>query len=179
MRHHTIRSRLVLAAAPAALMALAGCSAASLPDPSEVKLLPSASSFLPPKTNEFAKATVNSSRPVAAGDLVDGQGACAGGAVAAAAEPGATDVPSMPRGVGLDMTECQVVQVIGPAQSTEIGTNERGERSVVMTYTTREQAGIYRFVGGRLTSVERSGEPPAPEKPGKKPQKPAKRQQPT
>lgn len=155
----------------AAALAVAGCS--SLPDPSQVKLLPSASAFVPSTPGQFAKATVNSSRPVSPGDLVDAQGACP--AATSSSEPGATERPL--RGVGLDMTECEVVQTIGPAQSTEIGTNERGERSVVMTYATSERSGIYRFTGGRLTTIERGPEPAAPQRPAR-PKPPAKRQQP-
>ncbi|RAI41606.1 hypothetical protein [Rhodoplanes roseus] len=145
-----------------------------MPDPSEVKLLPSANAFVPTPSGEFAKAAVNTNRPVSPGDLVDGQGACAG--AAPSGEAGAVDRPL--RGVGLDMTECEVVQVYGPAQSTEIGANERGERSVVMTYASADRSGIYRFTGGRLTSIERTGEPPAPARPARS--KPApKRQQPS
>lgn len=150
--------RAVVAFASAA--ALAGCS--NMPDVADVKLLPSASAFVPTPTGEFAKTSVNSNRPVAPGDLVDGQGACAG-AAAAAAEPGGVDRPL--RGVGLDMTECEVVTVIGPANSTEIGANERGDRTVVMTYANPERSGIYRFTNGRLTSIERGPEPPPPERP--------------
>jgi hypothetical protein len=149
--------------AAAALLAAAGCS--SLPDPASVKLLPSTNAFVPTSSTEFAKSAVNTNRPVAATDLVDGQGACAG-AVASSGEPGSIDRPL--RGVGLDMTECEVVQIIGPAQSTQIGANARGERSVVMTYASAERSGIYRFTGGRLTEIERSGEPPPPERPAKK-----------
>ncbi|NVO17694.1 MAG: hypothetical protein HXX10_27025 [Rhodoplanes sp.] len=143
-------------------LAVAGCS--SLPDPADVKLLPSTNAFVPTSSADFAKSAVNTNRPVSAAELVDGQGACAG-AVAASGEPGSIDRPL--RGVGLDMTECEVVQIIGPAQSTQIGANERGERSVVMTYASAERSGIYRFTGGRLTAIERNGEPP-PERPAKK-----------
>lgn len=161
-----------LALAMSFAIALAGCSGINLPDSSEVKLVPSLNAFVPSSQGEFAKASVNTNRPVSPGDLVDGQGACAG--AAPSGEAGAVDRPL--RGVGLDMTECEVVQVIGPAQSTQIGANERGERSVVMTYQNPERAGIYRFTAGRLTAIERIGEPPAPERP-KKP--PARRQQPS
>lgn len=158
--------------ATAVALAAAGCS--SLPDPAEVKLLPSASAFVPSNSGEFAKSAVNTSRPVAATDLVDGQGACAG-AAAPSGEPGSIDRPL--RGVGLDMTECEVVQIIGPAQSTQIGANERGERSVVMTYASADRSGIYRFTSGRLTAIERNGDPPPPERPARK-KPPAKRANP-
>ncbi|MFD2181158.1 hypothetical protein [Rhodoplanes azumiensis] len=154
----------VLAASVAA--AAAGCS--SMPEVADVKLLPSASSLMPTPTGEFAKSAVNTNRPVSPGDLVDAQGMCAG-AVSSSGEPGATAM----RGVGLDMTECEVVQVIGPPGSTQIGANQRGERTVVMTYATTERSGIYHFTNGRLTMIERGPEPPAPEKPARG--KPARR----
>jgi hypothetical protein len=59
------------------------------------------------------------------------------------------------------MTECEVVGIAGPAGKVEISTNERGERSVVMTYLQGAHPGIYRFVSGRLKSIERAPEPPA------------------
>lgn len=154
----------VLAASVAA--AVAGCS--SMPDAADVKLLPSASNLLPTPTGEFAKSAVNTNRPVSPGDLVDAQGTCAA-AVSASGEPGATAM----RGVGLDMTECEVVQVIGPPGATQIGANQRGERTVVMTYATAERSGVYHFTNGRLTTIERGPEPPAPEKPARG--KPARR----
>lgn len=164
----SIRSLLAGLAASAAVV-ITGCS--SLPDPAQVKLLPSASAFVPSTQGEFAKAAVNSNRPVAPGDLVDAQGFCAG-AAEAPGEPGAVDRPL--RGVGLDMTECAVVQVIGPAQATEIGANERGERTVVMTYANPERSGVYRFTNGRLTTIERGPTPPAAERPANR--KPPRRQ---
>lgn len=70
-----------------------------------------------------------------------------------------------PSGVGLGMTECEVVRVAGYTDRVEIGANERGQRSVVLTYLSGERPGIYRFVGGRLAAMERVAEPPAPRKP--------------
>ena len=71
------------------------------------------------------------------------------------------------------MSECEVVRAIGYTGQMEISTTERGERSVVLTYLQGERPGIYRFVSGRLKSIERAPEPPAPpaapKKPGKKP----------
>jgi hypothetical protein len=79
------------------------------------------------------------------------------------------------RTIALDMSECDVVRAAGYTNQMEIATNERGERSVVLTYLQGDHAGIYRFVSGRLKSIERAPEPPAaakpaaPKKPGKKP----------
>ena len=47
----------------------------------------------------------------------------------------------------------------------QIGANERGQRSVTLTYLTGERPGIYHFRDGRLVSMERVEEPPQPKKP--------------
>lgn|GEM_PF-546603 len=77
------------------------------------------------------------------------------------------EVRSGPRGVAVGMTECQVVQVAGYTDRVEIGANERGQRSVTLAYMTGERPGIYRFLAGRLVSMERVAEPPQPKKPVK------------
>jgi hypothetical protein len=99
-------------------------------------------------------------RPVTAADLVDPQGQCAGGQATAAQG-----------GIALEMTECEVVGRAGPPGNVQIGTNERGERSLTLTYMGGPRPGIYRFTGGRLYAVERGEEPPSPEP--AKPKKPA------
>lgn len=89
--------------------------------------------------------------------------------------PGAPFPPSDPqgqagapaRGIALDMTECEVVRIAGVTDRVEISTNERGQRAVVLIYVTGSRPGTYRFVSGRLVSVERGPEPPAPAKPAK------------
>jgi len=75
-------------------------------------------------------------------------------------------------GIALQMSECDVVQRAGPPQDVQISANARGQRLTVLTYAG-ERAGVYRFVAGRLASMERGPEPPAPEAPAKK--KPAKK----
>jgi len=93
----------------------------------------------------------------------------------AAPAPGAAQPSSLVRAIGLDMSECEVVRALGPTTQVEITTTERGERSVALTYVQGERPGIYRFVSGRLKSMERAPElptaaKPAPaKKPGKKP----------
>jgi len=78
-----------------------------------------------------------------------------------------------PRGIAVGMTECDLVRVAGPTTGIEIGANERGERTAVLTYPEGERAGIYSFNAGLLVSVERL--PNAPESPkGPKPRKPKK-----
>ena len=176
--------------------ALAACTS-SVPDFTQFKL-PQPRNFLPSNSGTYVPpASAKAFKPVAPGDLVDAQGACAGMAPAstvgqgsdasapavppaasgAPAQPGAPAVPAappVPSAIGLDMTECDVVRALGAPQSFNIGRNERGDRKVVMVYMGNEHAGTYEFNAGRLTSLERGPEPPPakPEKPAKK-KKPA------
>jgi hypothetical protein len=76
-------------------------------------------------------------------------------------------VRSGPSGIALQMTECQVVGVAGYTDRVEISADQRGQRMVTLTYLSGERPGIYRFVGGRLASMERVAEPPQPKKPQK------------
>lgn len=163
----------------AATLAFAGCSA-QLPDVSQFKL-PQPRNFLPANTSTYVPpVSATAFKPVGPADLVDGQGTCAGAAPAAAppqgsdgSAPGAAPpaAPAVPGAVGLDMTECDVVRAMGPPQSVNIASNERGERKVVMVYTGSDRAGTYEFTAGRLTALERGPEPPPPPKP----QKPARK----
>jgi hypothetical protein len=102
-------------------------------------------------------------------DFVDGQGQCAG--------PASEDAAVAPaRGVSLDMTECQVVRALGQPQAIDVTPQPGGRRRVVITYKTGERAGIYEFIDGRLTGIERGDEPPPAvvKKPAaKKPRPPA------
>jgi hypothetical protein len=98
-------------------------------------------------------------RPVTAADLVDAQGQCAGGQASAAQG-----------GIALEMTECEVVGRAGAPENVQLGTTDRGERSLTLTYTGGPRPGIYRFAAGRLYAIERGEEPP-PEP--AKPKKPA------
>lgn len=124
-------------------------------------------------------------RPVTQADLVDAQGQCvpvaSAPAPAAAAPDAAGDAaagaPALVQGgIALQMTECDVVSRAGAPDNIEFGSTERGERSVVLTYMRGPRPGIYRFAGGRLYSIERGPEPPAPPKkaaPAKKKRGPA------
>lgn len=101
-----------------------------------------------------------------ADQLVSPEGQCAGETT--------VDAAAMPaRGIALGMAECQVVRVAGPIEKFEFGTNERQERTLLLTYTQGQHAGIYRFVSGRLVTIERAPAPPPPPKPVR-PQRPAK-----
>jgi hypothetical protein len=159
----------------AAMVALASGVAACgsvqnmIPDPANFRL-PDRSTFLPTTSNFYAYP-LSTTAPVGPGDLVDGQGRCAGAA------PGASDAAvASPRGVGLDMTECDVVRALGQPQGVDFTSPSGDQRRVIMTYKTGERAGIYEFVGGRLSGIERGDEqPPAVAKkpPAKKPRPPA------
>jgi len=120
---------------------------------------------------------------VTAEDLVDGEGSCAGAPqnpAVAATEAAGGDLVTVPAnaatatgGIGLTMTECDVVKRAGPPEKVQLGSNERAERTLVLTYLRGLRPGIYNFTAGRLVTIERAPEPPAPVKPAKPP-KPAK-----
>jgi hypothetical protein len=117
-------------------------------------------------------------RPVTPADLVNADGQCAAATEQAAgfADPStAGAAPPGAGGISLQMTECDVVRRAGPVEKVDVSAAERGERAVVLTYARGSSAGVYRFVGGRLVSIERApGPPPAPAKAQKAtPKKPA------
>lgn len=158
-------------------LALAACSSVDLtsfrlPTPGELRL---------PAMN--APVPVEVRKPVPPEELVDSEGRCAASPMAAAEaapEPTSSDPVTMPMnpafavgGIALGMTECDVVKRIGPPEKIALGTNERGERTLTLTYTGNVRPGIYSFTAGRLVSIERAPEPPAPPRPVR-PAKPAK-----
>jgi hypothetical protein len=169
-----LATRVALSAAFA--LSISACSYA--PDVSQFRAPTlDVSSFQIHDWNTYAKNQTGV-RAVGSDDLIDGSGRCGGMAAPVASNVG-TDAPGQPaaalvassRGVGLDMTECEVVVAAGAPQQVDIGSNERGERNVIMTYTTAERSGTYRFVGGRLVSLERGPEPPPTQEAQKKPAK--------
>jgi hypothetical protein len=159
----------------AACIALASSIAACgsiqnmIPDPANFRL-PDRTVFLPTTSNSYANP-LSPVTTVRSADLVDAQGLCAGAA------PAASDAASaLPRGVSLDMSECQVVRALGQPQTVDFTPQGGSERHVLMTYKTGDRPGIYEFVGGRLTGIERGNEPPpavAKKPPAKKPKPPA------
>ena len=148
-------------------LALGACS---LPDSDSFKAPTATALFRPLSVTGFREKPLP---PVSPEDLVDAGGTCAGATVAATAngEP----VPAVPAAIALEMSECDVVKRAGIAEKVDIGTNERRERSVTLTYINGQRPGIYSFTAGRLTSLERAPEPVAPPKPARKPARPAKR----
>jgi hypothetical protein len=115
-----------------------------------------------PQAPKFELKTLPPSRPIrplGAPSLIGPDGSCS--------TPG-TESEFVGGGIGLDMSECDVVQRAGAPDNIDISTNPRGDRAVVLTYARGERPGIYRFAAGRLFSIERGPEPPAPERPAKK-----------
>jgi hypothetical protein len=127
-------------------------------------------SVIAPKTMATLRET--QLKPVSNEDLVDTEGRCSG--VPFGPDPNLPsnlrqdNIPALPGAIGLDMTECDVVKRAGHPGRVEFGTNEHGERTVVLTYMSGQRPGIYSFASGRLKSVERVAEPQPPPKPQKR-----------
>lgn len=139
-----------------AVAVLAPSIAACSSDIGSVNMLPKLGSF--ESLSLGNAAPTRELRPVTAADLVGPQGQCA-----AAGQ-------NSQGGIALEMTECEVVGRAGQPDNIEVGTTDRGERAVTLTYTGGPRPGIYRFTSGRLSAIERGEEPP-PEP--AKPKKPA------
>jgi hypothetical protein len=118
-------------------------------------------------------------RPVAANDLVSGNGACppppeaavpapagapgAGpGSAPVALAPGAGDSPAaapaapslLGAAIALGMTECEVVWRVGAPSSVQIGSNPNGDRTALLTFDSGPRAGMYHFERGRLRAMD-------------------------
>jgi hypothetical protein len=158
---------------------LAACSG---PDLSQVSLPKVDTSILvTPNFNEFQKRE-QALGPIGPHDLVDASGRCAaaaapapgpdvaGGGQGAQGSPPAAQLSGRP--IVLKMTECDLVGTAGAPEDIQIGANEHGDRAVTLEYKAGAHAGIYRFVSGRLVSVERVEGPPgapAQKPPARKP----------
>jgi hypothetical protein len=165
--------RALLRGVAIAAAAVAGSACSMMPDTAEFRL-PNRNTFLPGSTAAYV-GPVSVSGPVGPSDLVDAQGYCSGGgqpSTQGSPEAASTAGQGVPRAVGLEMTECEVVRSLGPPQGAEVGA-ENGARTSVLTYRSGDRPGIYRFSGGRLKSIEQGDEPlPAPaakKPPAKKP----------
>lgn len=131
------------------VLALAACSG-----------LPTADDLIP-QAPKFELKTLPSNpsfRPSKPPTLIAADGSCGGG----------DSGEFTGGGIALEMSECDVVQRIGAPENIDVSANPRGERTVTLTYQRNERPGIYRFVAGRLKSIERGAEPPQPEQPAKK-----------
>ena len=195
---HQFPHRSTMTATAALALALAACSLSSeqSSNPDLAKKL----RLTRPDSLNSMQLPADARRALAPEDLIGPDGRCAGDPAPAREEPAsgvlhfqagpeagrgpnAAPLPTAPgpqptpapgRRIALEMSECDLVRAAGYTGQVEISTNERGERSVVLTYLTGDQPGIYRFVSGRLKSIERVVEPPAPAKPAA-PKKPAKK----
>jgi hypothetical protein len=111
------------------------------------------------------------SRPVSDSDLVDANGSCP-----AAAAPGG-DASAASEGVGLGMTECEVVARAGSPNSVQLGMNPNGDRTAVISYQSGPRPGVYHFERGRLMQMDRvevaAPPPQAKKKPAKTKKPPA------
>jgi hypothetical protein len=140
--------------------------------------------------------TKKQQRPITANDLVNADGACPAQATpvaaapppapAAATPPGAA--PGAPAaqagdastlllgsGIGLGMSECDVVSRAGQPSSVQIGGLPNGDRTATLTFASGPRAGVYRFLRGALTEMDAVAAPPAaPQVAKKKPVKPKK-----
>src|SRR5262249_19822355 len=135
----------------AGLTALAGCST----DIGSINIIPKAD-LRPDWLSYSGHKEEFTLREAGAADLVGPDGQCAGGRQEQAVDA-ASGAPAA-AGISLQMTECDVVNRIGTPDRVDLGSNERGERAAVLTYTRGARPGIYRFAGGRLTSIERGAE---------------------
>jgi len=141
--------------------ALAGCGG-SMDTFTDVRLFPNAGNMF--SSRDWARAPTAAEISLTAKttpeDYVDANGACAS-APAPAAEPvaaGSNAAAPSAGGVGLGMTECQVVQRAGQPNSIDIGA-ENNARKAVLTYAGGTWPGIYTFVDGRLKVVDRVATP--------------------
>ena len=151
-----------LLATVAIIATASGCG--SISDVGNVNLVPKMGNLARPDWLTYTGAKDEFTlRAVSAGDLVSAEGQCAmtGAEAAPGASPEGATQPLVSGGIALQMTECDVVRRAGAPEQLEVGVDQLGQRSVVITYIRGPRPGIYRFSGGRLTSIERGPEPPA------------------
>lgn len=125
------------------------------------------------KTPEWAKPTqvrTSQTRAITQADLINADGSCAmpastDGAASPSpdADPsaGQGQMPLAAGGVGLGMSECEVLQRTGAPSTFNIG-SEGTSRVVTLTVTQGPSPGLYRFRDGRLVTMERVEVPPPP-----------------
>jgi hypothetical protein len=138
--------------------------------------------------------TKKEQHPITANDLVNGNGSCAAPVAAAPAQVAAAGTPPGPPaaappsaapsdpsalmggGVALGMSECDLVYRAGQPSSVQIGNAPNGDRAAVLTFQSGPHPGIYRFLRGALTEMDRVAETaPPPQVAKKKPAKPPKK----
>ena len=148
------------------LPVMAACVAACSSDAGTINVVPKASDLLRPDWTSFSGHKEEFSlRPPGPQDLVNTAGYCQGSVAQSNTGQAAPEQATVQGGIALQMTECDVVRRAGTPERTEIGADNGGERSVVMTFVRSPRPGIYRFTGGRLQSVERGAQPETSERP--------------
>lgn len=154
---------------------LAGCGSMSDFSMKDAQWFSGASALT--RTYSVEQPPLSPEKPVPPEQLVSADGACPGLAPTEAQALAGNDQPSaaVPPGgkVALGQPECEVARGIGMPDSVNVSAGQSGERVAVLTYLSGPRAGVYRFVAGRLASVERAAEPP----PEPKRQPKAKKQQ--
>jgi hypothetical protein len=172
--------------------ALSGCANTEIFDQNERWF--SRSLDLTGKTGGYTFSELQESsknRALTANDLVDANGACpplpAAAPVASApsSADGAAPISAAPetptllgQSVALGMSECDVIYRAGAPGNIQLGKNQNGDRSLVLTYNSGPRPGIYRFDAGRLMDMDRVDVPPPPPEPkAAKKKKPVKPQQ--
>lgn len=177
-----LRELILTAGVLCAAATLGGCGAGSAVFSSDTKFFSNVDVF---STKDWGRAPtaaeISLTRKVTPDDYVDANGACAAAAppatdaavgsvagdLASASTPASGAPPHIAGGVGLGMTECQVVQRAGTPGQITIGADGT-DRKVVMTYPVGTTwPGIYTFLAGRLTDIEAVAAP-EPAKPAKK-----------
>ena len=106
-------------------------------------------------------------RPIGPNDLIEANGTCPPPAASqpqpsnqAASPAAAPEAPSpLGEGVGLGMSECEVVYRAGAPSNIQLGQNPNGDRTAVLTFAGGPRPGIYRFERGRLMEMDRVAEP--------------------
>jgi hypothetical protein len=152
------------------LAAAGGCAPSQLTENvGSISLLPKVSNLARPDWLTYSGSKEEFIlRPTTAADLVTADGQCAmttaEGPPPAPASDGASDASAqpglLPGGIALQLTDCEVVRRAGAPEQIQIGADERGDRSVVITYARGPRPGVYRFAAGRLASIERGPEAP-------------------
>jgi hypothetical protein len=171
----------------AACAAAAGCSSTTKVDENSEWFSKPADFFATPDwLKNQAPRNFSLAPKISPDDLMTADGRCAGMDAAPSdeslSENSLAEKPASPAavaplsgvegGIALGMSECEVARRAGRPDNFEFGSNERGERALVLTYLGGYRPGIYRFVGGALRSIERGPEPapaPKPVKPARKP----------
>ncbi len=192
-----LRSHRFNVLALAAAAALAGCadidgSQAWFAKPLDIAGRGAGYSF-----SELAE-TKKQQRQITPNDLVNANGSCPAPPSAAAAGPppsapaaNAAAAPAAPPapapdatpgnpllggGIGLGMSECDVVFRAGPPSSVQLSNAANGDRLTTLTFESGPRPGIYRFVRGSLTEMDAVAglAAPPPQVAKKKPTRPKK-----